>query len=588
MTIFGANEIAQREPDARRLGWIRLAIGVVQGLALYLLYLSLARQLWATNELRMLWPATVPGLFAPLVLVFAWLPVVLLGAVGRMRLRTLLIWSATAAAVLALMGWWSVIWGVRPNGLNEPLASPVVFIASAVMLFIAHHLILPADRARRWIAPYPAYFDTAWKAGVQLALSVAFTGAFWLLLFLGAGLFNVIGIDFLSDLIRQDWFSIPVTTLTFSAAVHLTDVKDGLIRGVRTVVLMLLSWLMPVMTLITAAFILVLPFAGVGRLWDEGYGTGLMLLAAAALIILINAAYQDGEPDGAPPAMLQWAARIAGVLLAPLMGLALWGMALRIGQHGLTPERIIALTCVLLGVVYAAGYAFAAVKPGPWMRPLERTNVIAAVATVLAILALFTPIADPARLSVADQMRRLESGRVSAERFDYAFLRFDAGRSGLRALERLSQSDDPEVARRASEARHVADRYTLDQIAPGLTIEVLPGSPALPENFLDDPAPGDQRASCRSEGGCLAAARDLNGDGQMEWLVANAYRLAVYQRISEGWREIGGYEVNACRPRRLDARDLLRGGLTLVPSPLPDLAVDGARIPLTPRVDCAP
>ncbi|WP_262423631.1 DUF4153 domain-containing protein [Brevundimonas denitrificans] len=76
-----------------------------------------------------------------------------------------------------------------------------------------------------------------------------------------------------------------------------------------------------------------------------------MLSAAAALIILINAAYQDGEPDGAPPVVLQWAARIAGVLLVPLIGLALWGLALRIGQHGLTPERIIAAACVLVGAV---------------------------------------------------------------------------------------------------------------------------------------------------------------------------------------------------------------------------------------------
>ena len=586
MTIFGANETADREPDHRQLGWIRLAIGLIQGAALLGLYLSIENRSW---------PATVPGLFAPLVLIFAWLPVVLLGAVGRMRAQTLLIWAAAAMALLALMGWWSVTWGVRPNGLNEPLASPVVFAASAVMLFIAHHLILPADRARRWLAPYPAYFDTAWKAGVQLALSVAFTGAFWLLLFLGAGLFSVIGLNFLRDLLGQEWFSIPVTTLAFSAAVHLTDVKDGLIRGVRTVALMLLSWLMPVMALITAAFIAALPFAGVGRLWDEGYGTGLMLSAAAALIILINAAYQDGEPDSAPNVVLRWAARIAGVLLVPLIGLALWGIALRIGQHGLTPERIIAAACVLVGGVHAVGYAIAAVKPGPWMRPLERTNVIGGVVAVAAILALFTPLADPARLSVADQMRRLETGRVSAEDFDYAFLRFDAGRSGQRALDRLAESDDPEIARRAGEAQDSPDRYSFDHLSTrqSLQIEVLPGSPPLPENFLNDPdgllagrIPEDRRRTCRNEGDCIAAARDLDGDSVAEWLVASEQSLVVYQETNNGWREIGGYEVNACRPRQQDARELLRGGLTLAPSPLPDLTVGDTLIPLTRRPDC--
>ncbi|MEH6665642.1 MAG: DUF4153 domain-containing protein [Brevundimonas sp.] len=579
MTIFGANETTDREPNARRLGWARLAIGLIQGAALLGLYLAIEHRSW---------PATVPGLFAPLVLVFAWLPVVLLGAVGRMRLRTLLIWGVTAAAVLTLMGWWSVTWGVRPDGLNEPLASPVVFMASAVMLFIAHHLILPADRARRWLAPYPAYFDTAWKAGVQLALSVAFTGAFWLLLFLGAGLFSVIGLDFLRDLIAEEWFSIPVTTLAFSAAVHLTDVKDGLIRGVRTVALMLLSWLMPVMTLITAAFILALPFAGVGRLWDEGYGTGLMLSAAAALIILINAAYQDGEPDGAPNVVLRWAARIAGVLLVPLIGLALWGVSLRIGQHGLTPERIIAAACVLVGAVHAVGYAIAAVLPGPWMRLLERTNIIGGLVAVVAILALFTPLADPARLSVADQMRRLETGRVSAEDFDYAFLRFDAGRSGREALDRLAASEDAEVARRAGEVRDVENRYTVDRPAPELSVEALPGSSPVPDDLFAGGEPGELRLTCRGSEECVGVARDMDGDGQTEWLLSNAHRLAVYQQTDDGWREVGSYNVNACRSGRLDARDLLRDGVRLAPSSLPDLTVEGTRVPLTPSIDCTP
>ena len=372
---------------------------------------------------------------------------------------------------------------------------------------------------------------------------------------------------------------------------------DGLIRGVRTVALMLLSWLMPVMTLITAAFILALPFAGVGRLWDEGYGTGLMLSAAAALIILINAAYQDGEPDSAPNVVLRWAARIAGVLLAPLIGLALWGIALRIGQHGLTPERIIAAACVLVGAVHAAGYAFAAVKPGPWMRPLEHTNIIGGVVAVAAILALFTPLADPARLSVADQMRRLETGQVTAEAFDYAFLRFDAGRSGERSLDRLAASDDAEIARRASEARDATDRYTFDHLSTRLSlqIEVLPGSPPLPENFGEDAdgllagqIPYDRRGTCRNEGDCLAVARDVDGDGAVEWLMANASHVTVYEQVANGWREIGSYEVNACRPQRLDARELLRDGLTLAPSPLPDLTVGEILIPLTRRPDCIP
>ena len=44
------------------------------------------------------------------------------------------------------------------------------------------------------------------------------------------------------------------------------------------------------------------------------------------------------------------------------------------------------------------------------------------------IVAFFTPIADPARLAVADQVRRLESGRVAPAQFDFTSLRFDGAR----------------------------------------------------------------------------------------------------------------------------------------------------------------
>ena len=115
----------------------------------------------------------------------------------------------------------------------------------------------------------------------------------------------------------------------------------------------------------------------------------------------------------------------------------------------------------------------------------------------------------------------------------------------------------------------------------------------MPENFLNDPdgllagrIPEDRRRTCRNEGDCIAAARDLDGDSVAEWLVASEQSLVVYQETNNGWREIGGYEVNACRPRQQDARELLRGGLTLAPSPLPDLTVGDTLIPLTRRPDC--
>ena len=171
----------------------RLLIGLFQGFALYGLFLSISDE-------PLLWPATQPEIFGPLALVSLYLPVVLLGGLGRLKLRSLVIWGVVACALLAFLGWYDVARQALMDQ-REPFLSLPLFPFLAAALFIAHHLIVPADLAGQRIAPYPLYFDVAWKAGVQLALSVGFTGALWLLLLLGAGLFGLIGIRAFGNLL---------------------------------------------------------------------------------------------------------------------------------------------------------------------------------------------------------------------------------------------------------------------------------------------------------------------------------------------------------------------------------------------------
>lgn len=569
----------------RRLFAARLITGLVQGLALYALYFAGEHGLW---------PRTQPAIFGALALAAGYAPVVVLAGVGRLPRRTLAIWTAAAALVLALLGWHDVDRRVLENWVQSPFLSFPTMTFGAAALFIAHHLIVPAARAGRWIAPYADYFDTAWKAGVQLAMSLAFTGAFWLVLHLGAALFGVIGIDALGDLLSQAWFAMPVLCLAFATAVQLTDVRDGLIRGVRTVALMLLSWLAPVMVVLTAAFLAALPFTGLEGLWGTRSATALVLSAAAALIVLINTAYQDGRPDNRPPTVLRWTARAGGVLLVPLVGLAFWGLMLRIGQHGLTPDRIIALACALVGAVYAVGYLLAAVRRGEWMQPLERTNIAAAVLSVGLILALFSPLLDPARLAVADQVARLERGAVKAADFDYDFLRFDSGKAGRAALDRLAKSEDAEVARLAkaaqqrdakdfrnpSERRRRAGQVRLNPVA-GQTVpaELTAQIDALP----------DVLNLCAEPEGCTARRIDLDGDGREEVLVAASFVVLALARDDGGdWRIAGRY-TPGCGPSKPGAlaEDLIQGVAT-APVALPDLVLGGRRLQADPDRRCDP
>ena len=560
MTDF-LSEAEPADPRAvRRATIVRLATGLAQGLLLYGLYRA---------DKFSVWPATQREVYGALLLMFLFTPFVVQAGVSALRWRTLAAWKAVAAIVAAGLGAYGV-WSGDPAAKGVDALGPQTFFAVAALIFIGHHLVQPADLERRRIAAYPTYFDVTWKHGVQGALSVGFTGAFWLLLFLAAALFKLIGVEAIDKLIKHEAFAFPATAVMFAAAVQLTDVRANLVRGVRTVALTLLSWLLPLMALIAAAFLATLPFTGLEPLWKTRSATAILLVADAFLILLANAAYQDGTERAA--VVLKWAARLAGLLLVPITGLAAYGLSLRIGQYGLSPDRIIAAACVLVAAGYALGYAVAAVRPGAWMKTLETTNIAMAFGVIAVLLALCTPVADPRRLSVEDQVARLGSGKVKADQFDYQFLRFDAGRYGKDALNRLKVRRDQKIAGPAKAAlamteRNYAARPTPRPLqAPRLIFHpkgvTPPAGFATARGFAGDCLSGDIV--------CDARLLDLTSDGQVEVLVTRGWEIEVYGPGEGGaWRRLGAFQPQC---GSVDARAVLQdGGLALVSPPIGDL-----------------
>lgn len=558
--------------DMQAIAIGRLVIGLLQGVALYLLWRVADEPIWAA-ELR--------PLFAAAALVIVYVPLIALVGLGSFRLRTFLAWTIVAALVLAGLGVHDA--GRAIDARDGPWPSFGLWVSAAAMVFIAHHLIAAADAERRIIASYPRYFEIAWKNGVQLALSCAFVGVFWLVLHLGAALFDMIGIQQLRDVIMEEWFVFPATAVMAAAAIHLTDVRSGLIRGIRTVVLTLLAWLAPLLAALAAAFLLALPFTGLEPLWRTGRAAALLLGAAATLIVLINAAYQDGQPDRPLPAPLRWAGRLAALLPVPLIGLAAYAIWLRIDQHGLTPERVIGIACVVVGACYALGYLAAALRAAPWLKPLEATNIVSGVVAVAVLLALFTPLADPARLSVADQMRRLENGTVSAAELDYDFLRFGGGSYGRSALEQLAAQGGT-AGEQAAEAQRRGSRQPRREaaITPEIrraNIRVWPGGRSLPDNFLrQDWSTGWPQPSClTAKAECEAFFGDLTSDGVAEVLLSASGTISAYQEQEGRWEFIGQLEPGDC----LGLLEAMRAGTLAPASPrFADLDVAGRRLRL--------
>ncbi len=563
----------------------RLGIGLLQGLLLYLLYRA---------GTGLAWPATVPRLFVPLLLVCAMAPVIAINGLGQMPRRRLLVWVATAAAVIAALAFYDV-WRMEgaglpgPKQLRGPEPSPQLCLSLAAGFFIAHALVLAGSLEGRRIASYTAYFEIAWKLGVQLAFSAVFVGVTWLVLQLGAQLFLLIKLDFLSKAIRESWFSIPVTTFAFASAMHLTDVRPGIVRGIRNLQLMLLSWILPVLTVLVGAFLASLPFTGLAPLWATRSAAAVLLGAAAAFVVLINAAWQNGDAPAARPVAL--AARIAALLLVPVVALAIYALALRVGDHGWTDERVIAAACMLVAACYAGGYAAAALRPG-WLRTLAGVNIAAAFVVPGVLLALLSPLADPARLATADQMARLALGRVTAAQLDVAWLHFDGARYGRAALARLEDGPDAAALRsRIATVRKLRYRHEQQQLNdPPLrladNLRAWPAGTRLPDGFLQTDwaaqAGTSTMPACLLRRGvsCEAMLLDLNGDARPEVLLFGARpwdAVLVMEDAGGRWRIAGSLPVasTVC-----DWKEALRAGtVRTVPRAWRDLEVAGQRVP---------
>ena len=202
----------------------RLALGLLQGLVLYFLYHAAK-----TGG----WPATQPALFAPLLLVWLLVPVILISSLGHLSARTAVVWIALAAAVIAGLAFHD-FWrgsasadygaGVTPDW-RRLLPSGLLIAFSIAGFYIAHALVLAGAQDRRRIARYATYFEAAWKLAIQLAFSALFVGALWLVLSLGAELFMLVQLDFLKMLLREAWFNIPV--IAFAFPVRCTSPMSG-------------------------------------------------------------------------------------------------------------------------------------------------------------------------------------------------------------------------------------------------------------------------------------------------------------------------------------------------------------------------
>jgi Domain of unknown function (DUF4153) len=527
-----------------------LLVGTLQGWGLW--------ALWQSHELKM-WPATDNVSLHALLYLCLSVPLAIylsadLGSVSRTRRIQLLACIAVLFPVLGAYSGWANDF-IDAASFDTQHFRPGDLLASSVLGFVLVPLLAHFNKTTRtWI--YHDLFATAWRNAMLCLSAGALTGLFWVVLVAGSGLLDLIGLSFMQQLIKQAVFIIPVTSIAFSTAFALGLARSEMVITLRRFQLSMLAWLLPLLMMFILVWVTALPFTGVAALFKTHDAAFIMLWCAALCINFVNAAYQDGLT---PPPYAAWLSRglaWAWLGLLVVVSVAWWAMGLRIAQYGWSEDRVWGVFVALMASIYVVGYALSAWRAKPWLASISLTNVIAAVVLCLGLLALLTPFADARRIAVNSQMQRLSAQTVTLEKFDFAYLRWEAGRYGREALEKLAAGIvHPEQAAIAAKAqlfiaktqRWNSENEALSAAQLRSKLRVLPSKAVLDEKLISAMMALEKQnwllGRCfevNSE--CAVWLVDLNNDQRLDAVIftkgegSEEARMVVMQNSGDNYR----------------------------------------------------
>lgn len=528
----------------------RIAIGLAQGLGLYLL--SAAHG------------GPVAALSLPLLLA----PLILLEGLGEIPLRLLLPWTALAAIGLGALGAAHQARLAGADGL-------ILVLMAGAALFIVQTLLRAGVKGR--LADYTSLFHSGWTLAARLLLWAAVTGLAWALTGSGNSLFNWLrahqpGLVPNAD---PELFALPLVAMASALAFAVPGAISRFLRKA-----MLACWTVALPMLAAAAVLILFSHvlsAPIPAVW--------LLSFALLLLIALNASYRGTARRGAWRKASEFAATF---LIAALAASAAIALALRVLALGWTDIRILAAAATtalgLYGLLYC-GAALIALGGGRFLQRIEFVNLALAPPLVLALLALASPFADPMTLAVKAQTLRL--AQVDPARFDFAWLaRSQPGRS---ALAQMVRDPAPEIARAATTALAGPARETPPPSEIGANIAVRTPGAHLPAGLIGHDWSKDAARvpACltRPAAACDAWFLDLDRDGAPEVLLVSGddvrWWASVMKQTPSGWVAAASFASPPCRGTLTAMR---RGALYAVePAPAwQDLFVAGFRLTAKP------
>lgn len=367
----------------------------------------------------------------------------------RGRLVAPAIFSALTGLVVGGLTW-------RAVGAGNDVADSGYALAAGVFACLLAVPLFQADFHRRFFrTDYKDIHYFVWTDAITGAGAFAFLLIAWVLLWLLASLFDLVGIPF-SELVQADWFQWVFAGLALGAGLGTLRNQLKIIGTLQSVVLLVLSILALPLAIAIAVFLGAVAVSGPSVLWNAtDSATPVLLSIAIGAYVLANAVLRDRDEDMVGGPVLKWSGYALALGILPLTVFAAISTGLRIDQHGLSPERLWALCSIIVAVAFGFAYFIDAVlgARGSWRDRLRASNLRLAVATAMFALFLALPILNFGSLSTKDQLARLESGAISVKDFDFSALRWDFGEPGREALAELAKADNEAIARGARRAQ---------------------------------------------------------------------------------------------------------------------------------------
>lgn len=372
-----------------------------------------------------------------------------------------LVTPAALGALIGILTLWRTLQSAEPLSESGFMMVFWIGLGAPLLVFLVLTLVATARETGGFHFPHNIMFKHAVRLPVAAAGGVAVGVAVALFISLWSAAFSALGAGWISAILTSRWTILIATGAAAGIGATFTLHNNRLLGTGETALVIGARILLPLLAVFSAIFAVALPFTGLEPLGETLSPTAFLLALAITAKLVFNGVYQDGLRPPVRP--LRWAVWLSLAVLPVYAVMALYGIGIRVAEHGLTPERFVVLVAAALVAGYTVlllgGLLSEFTKSEKWMPPVARLNSAFAVILIVLLVMMQTPILDPLEWSARSQSARLKNETVKVEDFDFAYMQFRLGKPGKRALANMETwTEHPKSQRIRAKVKEVRSK----------------------------------------------------------------------------------------------------------------------------------